>query len=221
MDDSNSSSSDEDVKKKKKKASGGGLDQEGFDDGDDEDEDDHEDEDDNDDDNDDDDDNGPRVSASKQLVELDKSQDWMSSRSGIVFEKDSDEGDEAGEEQRAAASSAQKRKGPRHQMCLYIQMEYCEKNTLTQLIKNGMEEDERWRLFRQILEGLNNIHHQGIIHRDLVKKKLSAFFFFSQRKTSSRNRATFSSVETETSRLEILVLRLKVVLQRMLMLVRP
>ena len=220
MDDSNSSSSDEDVKKKKKKASGGGLDQEGFDDGDDEDEDDHEDEDDNDDDNDDDDDNGPRVSASKQLVELDKSQDWMSSRSGIVFEKDSDEGDEAGEEQRAAASSAQKRKGPRHQMCLYIQMEYCEKNTLTQLIKNGMEEDERWRLFRQILEGLNNIHHQGIIHRDLVKKKLSAFFF-SQRKTSSRNRATFSSVETETSRLEILVLRLKVVLQRMLMLVRP
>ncbi len=49
-------------------------------------------------------------------------------------------------------------------------MEFCERNTLHQLIKTGalvQDEDERWRIFRQILEGLNNIHHQGIIHRDL------------------------------------------------------
>ncbi|KAL4949097.1 anticodon binding domain of tRNAs-domain-containing protein [Aspergillus filifer] len=52
---------------------------------------------------------------------------------------------------------------------LYIQMEYCEKHTLRDLIKNGLYDDtERsWRLFRQILDGLTHIHGNGIIHRDL------------------------------------------------------
>ncbi|KAI9760202.1 MAG: hypothetical protein M4579_001818 [Chaenotheca gracillima] len=52
---------------------------------------------------------------------------------------------------------------------LYIQMEYCEKHTLRDLIKRGLYDDieESWRLFRQILEGLNHIHGHGIIHRDL------------------------------------------------------
>ncbi|KAL4870538.1 hypothetical protein BDV12DRAFT_55654 [Aspergillus spectabilis] len=52
---------------------------------------------------------------------------------------------------------------------LYIQMEYCEKHTLRDLIKNGLYDDidRSWRLFRQILDGLTYIHKSGIIHRDL------------------------------------------------------
>ncbi|KAL2865631.1 putative protein kinase (Gcn2) [Aspergillus lucknowensis] len=52
---------------------------------------------------------------------------------------------------------------------LYIQMEYCEKHTLRDLIKNGLYDDvdRSWRLFRQILDGLTHIHGHGIIHRDL------------------------------------------------------
>ncbi|KAI9374936.1 anticodon binding domain of tRNAs-domain-containing protein [Aspergillus egyptiacus] len=55
------------------------------------------------------------------------------------------------------------------QTSLYIQMEYCEKHTLRDLIKNGLYEDidRSWRLFRQILDGLTHIHGHGIIHRDL------------------------------------------------------
>ena len=52
---------------------------------------------------------------------------------------------------------------------LYIQMEYCEKHTLRDLIKNGLHDDidRSWRLFGQILDGLCHIHSHGIIHRDL------------------------------------------------------
>ena len=52
---------------------------------------------------------------------------------------------------------------------LYIQMEFCEKQTLRDLIRTGLydDPDEYWRLFRQILEGLAHIHGHGIIHRDL------------------------------------------------------
>ncbi|KAI9805200.1 MAG: hypothetical protein M1825_001036 [Sarcosagium campestre] len=52
---------------------------------------------------------------------------------------------------------------------LYIQMEYCKKHTLRDTIRQGLCDhvDEGWRLFRQIVEGLNHIHEQGIIHRDL------------------------------------------------------
>ncbi|RUS33243.1 hypothetical protein BC938DRAFT_472418 [Jimgerdemannia flammicorona] len=50
---------------------------------------------------------------------------------------------------------------------LYIQMEYCERKTLRDVIDEGVDEQEGWRLFRQILEGLVHIHGQGMIHRDL------------------------------------------------------
>ncbi|KZM19461.1 Non-specific serine/threonine protein kinase [Ascochyta rabiei] len=52
---------------------------------------------------------------------------------------------------------------------LYIQMEFCEKQTLRDLIRKGLYDDpeEYWRLFRQILEGLAHIHGHTIIHRDL------------------------------------------------------
>ncbi|KAF2263828.1 kinase-like protein [Lojkania enalia] len=52
---------------------------------------------------------------------------------------------------------------------LYIQMEFCEKQTLRDLIRRDLydDPDEYWRIFRQILEGLAHIHSHGIIHRDL------------------------------------------------------
>jgi translation initiation factor 2-alpha kinase 4 len=52
---------------------------------------------------------------------------------------------------------------------LYIQMEYCERHTLRDLIRKGLYEndDEIWRLFRAIVDGLTHIHSHGIIHRDL------------------------------------------------------
>ena len=48
-------------------------------------------------------------------------------------------------------------------------MEFCEKQTLRDLIRMDLYEDpdEYWRLFRQMLEGLAHIHSHGIIHRDL------------------------------------------------------
>jgi translation initiation factor 2-alpha kinase 4 len=48
-------------------------------------------------------------------------------------------------------------------------MEFCEKQTLRDLIRRGLydEPEEYWRLFRQMLEGLAHIHGHQIIHRDL------------------------------------------------------
>lgn len=50
---------------------------------------------------------------------------------------------------------------------LYIQMEYCERQTLRDLIRRTMSVDDTWRYVRQITEGLSHIHSHGIIHRDL------------------------------------------------------
>ncbi|OWF52320.1 Eukaryotic translation initiation factor 2-alpha kinase 4 [Mizuhopecten yessoensis] len=52
---------------------------------------------------------------------------------------------------------------------LYIQMEYCEKSTLRNCIDAGLyhDQDRLWRFFREIIEGIQHIHQQGMIHRDL------------------------------------------------------
>ncbi|MCJ1313807.1 hypothetical protein MMC25_007487 [Agyrium rufum] len=123
--------------------------------------------------------------------------DFISSRgSGIVFGDDSDEDDdqdaavddseddesdetenedssEAGMTFRQIAPVSRDRRRSSSAMSsktiLYIQMEYCENKTLKNLIDDGIcaQVHTCWRLFRQVLEGLNHIHSHGIIHRDL------------------------------------------------------
>lgn len=56
---------------------------------------------------------------------------------------------------------------------LYIQMDYCEKKTVADLISDSLlNEEHSWRLVRQILEGIAYVHSQGIIHRDLKPSNL-------------------------------------------------
>ena len=49
---------------------------------------------------------------------------------------------------------------------LYIQMEYCEKSTLRQIIDEGLykDVDRVWILFREIVEGLGHVHAQVCNH---------------------------------------------------------
>ncbi|KAI4287854.1 MAG: hypothetical protein L6R35_002883 [Caloplaca aegaea] len=57
---------------------------------------------------------------------------------------------------------------------LYIQMEYCEKQTLRDVIKSGIQDNavEVWRYFRQVLQGLAHIHAASIVHRDLKPENI-------------------------------------------------
>ncbi|CAL3965791.1 unnamed protein product [Diplocarpon coronariae] len=57
---------------------------------------------------------------------------------------------------------------------LYISMEYCEKKTLRDLIRIGLQKDhdEIWCLLRQVLEGLAHIHGLNVVHRDLKPENI-------------------------------------------------
>ncbi|KAE8553034.1 hypothetical protein EYB25_004413 [Talaromyces marneffei] len=97
----------------------------------------------------------------------DSDEDSTFSDRGIVVSKDliastTDIGSEIGRVQSGS-------QGRSVTTTLYIQMEYCEKHTLRDLIHDGLYDDidRCWRLFRQILDGLSHIHSHGIIHRDL------------------------------------------------------
>ncbi|KAJ3061222.1 hypothetical protein HDU98_002860, partial [Podochytrium sp. JEL0797] len=104
------------------------------------------------------------------------SSDWHSSHrsSHIVFQVSSKGSDavpesDFSEDEKSMASSAQPEQGVR---ILFIQMEFCQNNTLQDIIKNGIEVSEAWRLFRQVLEGLSYLHNVSIIHRDLKPSNL-------------------------------------------------
>ncbi|KAF3455460.1 hypothetical protein FNV43_RR00087 [Rhamnella rubrinervis] len=66
----------------------------------------------------------------------------------------------------AAASEIETIRG-----CLYIQQEFCESD-LAKLIDRGVGEEEGYRIFLEILEGVSFIHSQGIVHGDLAPKNI-------------------------------------------------
>lgn len=75
------------------------------------------------------------------------------------------------------------------------QMEYCE-NTLRHLIDHAelwREEQRCWKLFRQMLEGVDFIHSKGIIHRCFLRTYGSA--------SGRRSRMLFSDSRTSFCRL--------------------
>ncbi|VDO94375.1 unnamed protein product [Soboliphyme baturini] len=95
----------------------------------------------------------------------------------VIFERDSNQKDESLSVPVSAEVESEKRDDNEKFIdnvhlvqILYIQMEFCEKSTLKLAIdRKEIFSDSRraWRLFREILEGLNYIHTQGMIHRDL------------------------------------------------------
>ena len=103
-------------------------------------------------------------------IEFDSSDDsdCLSLAGDDVFERN----DEISNDGNGAALSpgeSRQRRRPATKSTLYIQMEFCEKLTLRDIIRRGVQEniDEAWRIFRQIVEGLTHIHGHAIIHRDL------------------------------------------------------
>ena len=107
-----------------------------------------------------------------------KTKDFNSS-SFIVFDSDScskvvaaqdedvSESDETSKDPSSSVSSGESR--VRQFYFMYIQMEFCDKQTLRNCIDNDLFRDTAkvWRMFREIVEGLVHIHTQGMIHRDL------------------------------------------------------
>ncbi|CAF0743751.1 unnamed protein product [Rotaria sordida] len=73
-------------------------------------------------------------------------------------------------DQSSSSSSVNSHNDQHIQRVLFIQMEYCEGNTLKQLIDRGILQEKPkmiWMLLREILDGLKHMHSKGIIHRDL------------------------------------------------------
>ncbi|KAL8810511.1 MAG: hypothetical protein Q9200_002524 [Gallowayella weberi] len=103
---------------------------------------------------------------------------------GIVFEEDDDRGTTDRSRQNSnisrgmvAASRFRRQSSAQIEAVnntLYIQMEYCEKKTLRDVIKSGIYNnvEEVWRYFRQILQGLIHIHGASIVHRDLKPENI-------------------------------------------------
>ena len=50
--------------------------------------------------------------------------------------------------------------------------EFVERQTLKELVDEGISEDEAWRLFQQILDALVHMSTLGILHRDIKLKNI-------------------------------------------------
>ena len=89
------------------------------------------------------------------------SQDYDSSNSE---ESESDDEDPSADQVDGHTKYVEKKSNLKILQFLYIQMEFCDKQTLRQVIDNdNLHQDAKrmWRMFREIIEGLHHIHSQG------------------------------------------------------------
>ncbi|KAI4208021.1 MAG: hypothetical protein LQ346_000185 [Caloplaca aetnensis] len=115
-----------------------------------------------------------------ESTEEEEDEATMSDDDGIVFGEETDEPPRevpAGQRQTQSVLQVRRASGSQKEAVnrtLYIQMEYCEKQTLRDVIKSGIQHDaaEIWRYLRQVLLGLVHIHSASIVHRDLKPENI-------------------------------------------------
>ncbi|KAL9026896.1 MAG: hypothetical protein Q9196_004508 [Gyalolechia fulgens] len=130
--------------------------------------------------------NTDKIFSDEESIAGETDEDAVNEDDGIIFEDDDDD-DEVPNQPVHDSDSSEDEQPPRAQgrrqsssqledvnNTLYIQMEYCEKQTLRDVIKSGIQEKaaEVWRYFRQILQGLAHIHSASIVHRDLKPENI-------------------------------------------------
>ncbi|KAL8843154.1 MAG: hypothetical protein Q9170_000284 [Blastenia crenularia] len=126
--------------------------------------------------------NNHRVFSDDDSTEDETDEDAVSEDDGIVFGNDDDEVPDkpapgSGVVEDRPAVQVQRQSSSQMEAVnntLYIQMEYCEKQTLRDVIKSGVQDNaaEGWRYLRQILQGLAHIHSSSIVHRDLKPENI-------------------------------------------------
>ncbi|KAL8941474.1 MAG: hypothetical protein Q9216_002202 [Gyalolechia sp. 2 TL-2023] len=130
--------------------------------------------------------NNDTVFSDEESVADETDDDALSEDDGIVFGEDDEDDvvvnqplqDSKNSEEEQVPPTQGRRPSSSHledvNNTLYIQMEYCEKQTLRDVIKSGIQENapEVWRYFRQILQGLVHIHSASIVHRDLKPENI-------------------------------------------------
>ncbi|CAD6190110.1 unnamed protein product [Caenorhabditis auriculariae] len=90
------------------------------------------------------------------------------------------------------------KQGPEHIYLLFIQMEYCERGTLRQLIDTNFfvgQPMNIWRIFSEILSGLQYIHQLSMIHRDI--KPMNIFLDATREFLLNRKRVADVSMSME------------------------
>lgn len=110
------------------------------------------------------------TSSDASSDEDDSDGDESEESEGSDGEEEDSEDDYTDEEDEEAEESVRRSvEAPAQIKTLYIQMEYCKNQTLRGLIdhEGPLEKDLLWKIFRQICDGLRDIHSHNIIHRDL------------------------------------------------------